>query len=226
MALLGVGNSAIARADAIAAPPLNCARSVVEPVGRYLASPSYPDSALGLAIGTVTVVVDVTLNADGSVASTLVAKSSGTPAIDVAALQAARSSTYAPKFINCVATDGGVYIFKVEFDGAGAARVLGCDKPFRSVTMSSAVAPALPSGLNIPKPVAVLVDVLVGQDGSLRGATIAMSSGIAAVDQAVVRAALASTYAPKLVNCEPTQGDFLYRADFNATAPAPSASPV
>ncbi len=35
-----------------------------------------------------------------------------------------------------------------------------------------------------------------------------------AIDQAALRAARESTYSPKLVDCSPTTGDYLFRADF------------
>jgi hypothetical protein len=35
-----------------------------------------------------------------------------------------------------------------------------------------------------------------------------------AIDQAALRAARESNYSPKLVDCQPTQGDYLFRADF------------
>ncbi len=35
-----------------------------------------------------------------------------------------------------------------------------------------------------------------------------------AIDQAALRAARQSTYSPKLVNCSPTTGDYIFRADF------------
>lgn len=213
-----------ARADAIAAPPLNCAHSVVEAIVRNPVSPIYPDAAPA-GIATVKVFVNVTVNADSSVSSAVITKSSGNAAIDQAAILAARTSTYAPKFINCVASDGGLYTYKAEFGYGGTARVVSCDTPYRDVSMVNAVTPGLPAQTRISRTVTVAVDVLVSQDGSLRGATVSMSSGDAAIDQAVVRAALASTYAPRLVNCEPTQGDYVFRAQFSANAPAPSASP-
>lgn len=37
----------------------------------------------------------------------------------VAATKAARASTYAPKVVNCVPVNGGLYLFKVTFDPNG-----------------------------------------------------------------------------------------------------------
>ena len=46
------------------------------------------------------------------------------------------------------------------------------------------------------------------------GAKIYKSSSNMAIDQAALRAARESTYSPKLIDCAPSQGDYLFRADF------------
>jgi TonB family protein len=63
-------------------------------------------------------------------------------------------------------------------------------------------------------PVTVQVEVTVGPSGTLVGAKIYKSSNNMAVDMAALRAARQSTYSPKLVDCAPTTGDYLFRADF------------
>ena len=62
--------------------------------------------------------------------------------------------------------------------------------------------------------VTVNVKVTVGPSGNLIGASVYKSSGNMAIDQAALRAARESNYSPKLVDCQPTQGDYLFRADF------------
>jgi TonB family protein len=54
----------------------------------------------------------------------------------------------------------------------------------------------------------------VGPSGNLVGTKIYKSSNNMAIDQAALRAARQSTYSPKLVNCQPVEGDYLFRADF------------
>jgi TonB family protein len=60
------------------------------------------------------------------------------------------------------------------------------------------------------------VEVSVGPSGNLANATIYKSSNNMAMDQAALRAARQSSYAPKLVDCEPVQGDYLFTATFQA----------
>jgi TonB family protein len=60
----------------------------------------------------------------------------------------------------------------------------------------------------------VEVEVSVGPVGSVLGTRVTKSSGNSLIDDATVRAARESTYSPKLVNCQPTQGSYLFRAVF------------
>jgi TonB family protein len=62
--------------------------------------------------------------------------------------------------------------------------------------------------------VTVQVEVTVGPSGNLLGAKVYKSSSNMAIDQAALRAARESTYSPKLIDCAPSQGDYLFRADF------------
>jgi TonB family protein len=64
-------------------------------------------------------------------------------------------------------------------------------------------------------PVTVLVEVTVSPSGALTDANVYKSSGNSAIDREALRAAHQSTYAPKLVNCSPTSGQYLFRAEFN-----------
>ncbi len=62
--------------------------------------------------------------------------------------------------------------------------------------------------------VTVEVEVTVAPSGNLVDAKVYKSSSNMSIDQAALRAARQSTYSPKLVDCQPTQGDYLFRADF------------
>jgi TonB family protein len=62
--------------------------------------------------------------------------------------------------------------------------------------------------------VTVEVEVTVGPSGNLVNANVYKSSSNMAIDQAALRAARQSTYSPKLVDCSPTTGNYLFRADF------------
>jgi TonB family protein len=59
--------------------------------------------------------VRVDLTQTGAVRAVSIARSTGDPALDAAALEAARRSTYAPEVTDC-APQPGSYLFRVEFD--------------------------------------------------------------------------------------------------------------
>jgi len=76
--------------------------------------PGYPESAKDLGIAFDEVVVQVDVNADGTVSEARIYKSGHIMALDAAALRAARTSIYAPKMIACTAV-AGVYMFIADF---------------------------------------------------------------------------------------------------------------
>jgi TonB family protein len=91
-----------------------------------------------------------------------------------------------------------------------------CANPNVEATVTNPVQPDYPEtardlGLGA---VTAEVEVTVGPSGNLISAKIFKSAGNMAIDQAALRAARQSTYSPKLVDCQPTQGDYLFRADF------------
>ena len=77
-------------------------------------SPVYPTSAMRLHLAPSSVLVQLTVDALGTVRHPNVQKSSGNAAIDSAATLAAINSTYAPKVINCRATSA-TYLFRADF---------------------------------------------------------------------------------------------------------------
>jgi beta-lactamase regulating signal transducer with metallopeptidase domain len=52
--------------------------------------------------------------------------------------------------------------------------------------------------------------VTVGADGTPQKAKISLSSGSAAIDQATIKAAMASTYSPAMSNCKPRVDQYLF----------------
>jgi len=77
---------------------------------------------------------------------------------------------------------------------------------------AAALHPAIP---NIPKSayqpnVSANALVTVGADGRPTSAKIVKSSGSAAIDKATTDAAMASTYSPKTVNCNPVTGSYVF----------------
>ncbi len=92
----------------------------------------------------------------------------------------------------------------------------GCAIPFRDATLDTGATPEYPQSAideNLGR-VQVQVEVTVGPSGSLEGATIYSGSGNSAIDREALRVARESTYRPKIVNCEPTSGSYLYLVDF------------
>lgn len=91
-----------------------------------------------------------------------------------------------------------------------------CADPNADATVTNVATPDYPDSardLQLGN-VSVLVKVTLDARGALVGATIAQSSGNLAVDDAALRAARQSTYAPRIVNCVPSAGSYIFRADF------------
>lgn len=91
-----------------------------------------------------------------------------------------------------------------------------CANPNVEASVTNAVQPDYPEsardlGLGA---VSVEVEVTVGPSGNLVSASVYKSASNMAIDQAALRAARQSTYSPKLINCQPTTGNYLFRADF------------
>lgn len=92
-----------------------------------------------------------------------------------------------------------------------------CKTPYQDATVVQQAQPEYPDsareqGLG---EVQVAVKVTIGPSGSLVNAAISQSAGNMALDQAALSAARQSTYAPKIVNCQPIQGDYLFRVTFD-----------
>jgi TonB family protein len=87
-----------------------------------------------------------------------------------------------------------------------------CSQPDAEARVITPAMPDVPHGLNVRA--TVEVGVTIGPDGKATHATFVHASGNATIDRAVVEAALHSKYSPKLVNCTPVQGSYLFRADF------------
>jgi TonB family protein len=90
-----------------------------------------------------------------------------------------------------------------------------CANPNVDVTVTNPVEPDYPASARDLGfgPVTVEVKVTVGAGGNVIGTLVSKSSSNMAIDQAALRAARESTYSARLVDCQPTQGDFLFRAD-------------
>ena len=101
--------------------------------------------------------------------------------------------------------------------GNYANTVAACAHPNVDATVTSPAQPQLPHGANLKG--SATATVTIAPNGSVAAASITKSSGNPQIDKAVLDAAKHSTYSPKLVNCKPMQGSYLFHADF---APSPS----
>lgn len=96
-----------------------------------------------------------------------------------------------------------------------------CANPNQDAHVVSAVNPELPQSAHLRGSTMVLVEVSIRSNGLLKTSTIYKSSGNVAIDDAALKAARASIYAPKIVQCVPTEADYLFRMDFRGTPLAP-----
>jgi TonB family protein len=93
---------------------------------------------------------------------------------------------------------------------------VSCKIPDHQVAVLKAVVPDYPESardLGIGA-VIVQIDVTVGPLGNLISASVYKSANNMALDQAALRAARQSTYSPKLEDCKPVTGSYLFTAAF------------
>jgi TonB family protein len=93
-----------------------------------------------------------------------------------------------------------------------------CANPNAEAHVIDTVAPEYPDSARDLQlgDVTVMVEVTLGLQGQVIDAKVTQSSNDAAIDQAALRSARESTYAPKIVGCSPVSGSYLFRADFSA----------
>ncbi len=92
-----------------------------------------------------------------------------------------------------------------------------CKTPYQDATVVQQVSPDYPESareLGLGQ-VVVSVQVTLSPAGTLIGEKIAQSGGNMSLDQAALSAARQSTYAPKIVNCQPVTGDYLFKVTFD-----------
>lgn len=186
------------------------------------AVPEYPDAARNLGIGTVTILVHVTINADGSLADAQISKTSNSQGLDQSALRSARQSTYSPKLVSCtpqtadatltitIAPNGFDSMTVVPSEGSGNADT--CATPNREPAIVEEVTPDL-NGIesHITGPTSVTVRVRLDPAGHVTGVDTVDSSGDRLLDDAVVRAARLSKYTPHYVDCKAVAGEYLLK---------------
>lgn len=87
----------------------------------------------------------------------------------------------------------------------------------RDATVTTQVAPDYPerargAGLGVSK---VSIRVYLSPKGTVAALRVFNSSGNVDLDQAAIRAAAQSTYSPRVKNCKPAFGLYLFRVTFN-----------
>ena len=96
--------------------------------------------------------------------------------------------------------------------GASAQIAAACAKPNADASVRTAAEPQMPRGTNGSGKVDV--HVKIAADGKAVSTTVVHSSGNAAIDAAVVKAARQSSYSPKIANCVPVEGDYIFNVEF------------
>ena len=98
-----------------------------------------------------------------------------------------------------------------------------CSVPNHDVTVLQAVKPEYPDSARDLQlgPATVLVQVVVDTNGNVERAQITQSSHNMAIDRAALRAARASQYEPRVIDCNAVEGTYVFRADFAAPTPTP-----
>lgn len=164
-------------------------------------------------------VLAITVGENGHVTDAKVYSSSGSQAVDAAALAAARSSIFTPGAKDCQAAVETVLIDEVVRPDYAGAKNGKCTTPFQNATVLSEAQPAYPAsarGLRGQRQVAIAVTI--DPDGDLESATVESSTGNMALDRAALDAARATIYAPELVNCLPVTGIYLFKVTFDPNA--------
>lgn len=180
----------------------------------------------------ITVLVEIVVTPTGAGTAEHIFRSSGNPLIDMAALRAARESSYAPRIISCVAVTGS-YLFRARFDPdasplplSSPSGALACANPYVEAHVADLAQAVYPSeARDLRRQGVVLVAVEIGPTGALSSATVFRSSGFAPFDEAALLAARKSKYSPKLVNCHPVSSTYAFRVYFTPPQNTPSPAP-
>lgn len=87
----------------------------------------------------------------------------------------------------------------------------------RDATTTTAAPPDYPEAARAAGlgPTMVSVRVYLSPKGTISELRVANSSGNVYLDQAAIRAAAQSTFSPRIKNCKPTFGLYLYKVTFN-----------
>jgi TonB family protein len=186
----------------------------------------------------IAVPISIYLDAQGKPTSIRVVQPTGRADVDRAAEDIARKSMYAPKIADCVAKPGTfTYVAQVPtylaaYEPPPQAMVIidhfcvppRCQVPTptpipctREATITYAEPTDYPSAAlrRNTGPQTALVYVTIGQDGKPLRESIYSGTGTPELDREALRAAQASKYTPKYVNCRAVTGTYIFRAEFS-----------
>jgi TonB family protein len=91
-----------------------------------------------------------------------------------------------------------------------------CVVPYADATLTQAFPLKFPIE-SITEELVVLIEVVVGHDGRVLDYRVVKNSGNFLADNAALRAMRLSTYSPRIINCVPVPGTYVFRVDFVIT---------
>ena len=91
-----------------------------------------------------------------------------------------------------------------------------CDVPYRDVLVRDQARPDV-SNVHPAGKLTSIIDVAVAADGTPTAFRRDQGSGNAAMDDAAMKAAKESSYLPKIADCKPVAGHYLFRLVFDPT---------
>jgi len=94
-----------------------------------------------------------------------------------------------------------------------STKTAACSVAYADATLTEAFPLEFPME-SISDELVVLIEVVVGHDGRVLDYRVERSSGNFMADNAALRAMRLSTYSPRIVNCVPVPGTYLFRVDF------------
>ncbi len=159
--------------------------------------------------GVPEALVSVTVDAKGQVLAAKIVQPAGALDLDVAALESARSSTYAPAVQSCKAT-GGTFGITIDFQPNDYA----CNHDAFVLSQGS---PPMPDDVTRTAggKATAIVHVIVAPNGTVGSDALTTSTGNPNLDAAALQAARQSTYSPKVVDCHAVPGDYFFKVIFD-----------
>ncbi|HET9393924.1 MAG TPA: energy transducer TonB [Candidatus Rubrimentiphilum sp.] len=87
----------------------------------------------------------------------------------------------------------------------------------RDATVTAQVAPDFPDKARgvVVGPATVFISVSISPQGKIARLRVFKSSGNGDLDQAAIHAAQQSTYSPRVRNCKPASGNYLFKVTFD-----------